>query len=113
MLKRVFLLIVILLLIGAGYAFAVRNELLSKTTLPTPVSNILERLSLETPQVAEQTQQLSQRAQELGAQTQQVLGTAIETVPEDTRPVANKAIEYGKYLYCKQVVLEYEKEVQK
>lgn len=38
-----------------------------------------------------------------------VLGEAIEVASDSDRPAAQKALDYGRYLYCKQAVQEYEK----
>jgi len=37
-----------------------------------------------------------------------VLGEAIEVASDSSKPAAQKAIDYGRYLYCQQVVEEYE-----
>ncbi len=122
MLKRVFFVIVFLLLLGAGYAFAVNNNLIATTTLPKPIAAVLNEFSfepstIESPITSEQTKLISERAsevgtqlQEVGGQVQQVLGTAVEVAPKSAEQAPHeRALDYGRYLYCKQVVEEYEK----
>lgn len=47
------------------------------------------------------------RGQELGAHTQQVLGAAIEPSSKE-QAIHEKAFEYGRYVYCQEVVKSYE-----
>lgn len=37
-----------------------------------------------------------------------VLGEAIEVASDSSKPAVQKALDYGRYLYCQQVVVEYE-----
>lgn len=53
---------------------------------------------------------LSNRSNQVGGQIQQVLGTYVQVNEEETKqPLHEKAFEHGQYLYCKQVVSEYER----
>lgn len=52
-------------------------------------------------------QTISSRGQDVASHTQQVLGTSVEVNENDTS-IQNRAFEYGRYLYCQQVVEEYE-----
>jgi hypothetical protein len=108
MLKKVFLTIVFLLIAIAGYKFAIDNQLIAARELPKPLAGLFSTFSFESPEAAEQTQVLSSRAQEVGGHVQQVLGTAVEAAPEEKKPIHTRAVEYGRYVYCKQVVKEYE-----
>ena len=52
---------------------------------------------------------LSEKTAEVTKHTGNVLGSSITTAPEDQQtPIHEKAFEYGKYIYCKQVVSDYE-----
>ncbi len=106
--KRIVVVIFLLILAGAGYSFATKRVSLPTVALPTSLARSWEQLTQQSPRLTEQTQLLSERAQVVGTQAQQVLGTAIQAAPEGAEPAANRALEYGKYLYCKQVVEDYE-----
>ncbi len=106
--KRILVIFLLLLLAGVGFVFITKPTLRSQIALPAQLTQSLEQLTQQTPQFTEQTQLLSERAQVVGTQAQQVLGTAIQAAPEGAEPAANRALEYGKYLYCKQVVEDYE-----
>jgi hypothetical protein len=121
MLKHVIVVILLLLLLGAGYAFAVSNNLITTTILPNSITTVFDRLAfestaIESPIASEQTKLLSERAsevgtqlQQVGGQVQQVLGTAVEVAPESADQAPHeRALDYGRYLYCKQVVEQYE-----
>jgi hypothetical protein len=120
MLKKILIAVVVLLLLGAGYKFAIDNKLLAAPPLPASIAQVLTQFSFQSPEALEQTELLSTRfssqasslsgqLQEVGGQVQQVLGTAVEVAPDSEKPLHEKAVDYGKYLYCKQVVEEYEK----
>lgn len=52
---------------------------------------------------------LSERTVEVSKHAGNVLGSTIQPAPEEnTTPIHEKAFEYGKYVYCKQVVADYE-----
>lgn len=52
---------------------------------------------------------LSQRTTEVSKHTGNVLGSSIQPASEEQQtPIHEKALEYGKYVYCKQVVEDYE-----
>lgn len=55
----------------------------------------------------QQTETLSQRAKEVGGHVSNVLGTAVEADQEQP-PIHERAMEYGRYLYCQQVIKDYE-----
>lgn len=57
---------------------------------------------------AAQISQLTERAQTLGSSTEKVLSTAIQADTASDSSMANRAVEYGKYLYCQQVVEAYD-----
>lgn len=66
----------------------------------------LKRLQLPE-NVNTQAQTLVERGGEIAGHTQNVLGTQI-TATEEKQPVSQRAFEYGRYLYCQQVVKDYE-----
>ncbi len=52
---------------------------------------------------------LGEKTAEVTKHTGNVLGSSITTAPEENQtPIHEKALEYGKYIYCKQVVTDYE-----
>ena len=58
----------------------------------------------------EQLVTLSSRAQELGGYAQDVLDGAVQVDTENEQSIQQQAINYGQYLYCKQVVDTFEAE---
>ena len=75
------------------------------------VSQKSQSLSPLAQDAQEQLQVLEDRGQEIGKHTQKVLGETIKVNQEadqNKRPLPERAFEYGKYLYCKQVVSDYE-----
>lgn len=53
---------------------------------------------------------LLERGKDMTTQTQKVLGTYISPAEtDDDQALHEKALEYGQYLYCQQVVIDYEK----
>lgn len=62
------------------------------------------------PGIASTNQQaVSQAISEGKTRVDMVLGDAIEVASDSDKPAAQKALDYGRYLYCQQVVQEYEK----
>ena len=85
--------------------------------LHEPTKNVQGAFQDITKNVGEQTQQLSERTKDVSEHVQNVLGeTSIveENKPETNapqsseQPIHKKAIEYGQYMYCQQVVKDYE-----
>lgn len=117
MAKRLLILLVLFVLVGFGVVFATtRTQTTLTSLLPhsvATVSTLFETtLAKKTPVLTDQATNLTQKVQEITSQTQQVLGSAIEVAPEDTTTASSRAIEYGQYFYCKQVVTEYERKQQ-
>jgi hypothetical protein len=110
--KRLFIIIGILILAGAGYAYASYQGILPDQVPDLPKEK-LEELVNKTPSfnsfqatTGDQLEVLSSRAKEVGNYAQDAFQLGIK---EDTdQPVHEKAIEYGQYVYCKQVVETYE-----
>lgn len=69
--------------------------------------------SLEVPKLApensEQFKTFEDRASNVSSQIGEVLGTAIQEASE-SGSIQDKVFEYGRYLYCQQVVEEYEQQ---
>ncbi len=60
----------------------------------------------------EQTQVLTERAQETSGHIQKILGDKVEVDEgEKEKALHEKTAEYARYLYCKQVVEDWEKEL--
>ncbi len=107
-------LIIALLLLGlaGGYVYSSYNNLLP-TNLPAIPKETIDQATNKVPSFnnfqgssGEQLETFSTRAKELGNFAQDAFKN---TIQEDTsQPVHEKAIEYGQYIYCKQVVESYE-----
>ncbi len=99
-------------LILAGYVYASYNNLLPEN-IPTIPKEKIEEVKTNTPtfnsvqgETQTQLEIFSARARELGSYAQEALKTGIQE--DNSQPVHEKAIEYGQYIYCKQVVESYE-----
>lgn len=114
-LKRILILVVILLLTLLGVYFTDRKyrflpmqqrEVLDKlvdSSLGIKPQNIQELVSGSEVELST----LKDRGAELSEHSQKVLGAAIEPA-EDQKPLHDRAFEYGRYIYCKEVVKTYE-----
>ena len=79
------------------------------TTIPSLFSEKASMSTSAIPGVNEQTQIAVSDALNEGKQrVDMVLGEAIEVASDSSKPAAQKALDYGRYLYCQQVVEEYE-----
>jgi len=113
--KRIFIIILILLLVGIGYVYASDQGWLPKNAPKLPIKNLpkisTDSASLNTIQknAGSGLSTLSERAQELGENAKNALQTGIQVDSE--QPVHERVIEYGQYVYCKQVVEEFEKNI--
>lgn len=67
-------------------------------------SERIEKLSQNTPK---ELQTLAERGKTVGKHTSNILGSSVEINQED-QPVHEKAIGYGRYLYCQEVIKEYQ-----
>lgn len=84
--------------------------------LPNPASipqfNQLSRnqqLQSAAKQAQDQLQVTSEKFQAVSGNVQNVLGAAVQVNENETKTAPEKALDYGKYLYCKQVVEDYER----
>ena len=74
-----------------------------------------EQLKPLTQDAQKQIEVLGERTKEVSEQSKQVLGETVkinEELTKDERPVHEKAFDYGRYIYCKQVVQDFEEEDQ-
>lgn len=77
------------------------------------VSDTSHTVKIPETDATQQLQVLSQRAGEVGQHAQNVLGSSIQVNESVKKPIHESAIEYGRYVYCKQVVTDYENSVEK
>lgn len=122
---KLFILFVLVAVAATFYYFGDPQKLFA-TIVPklkdSPLAPIIEKMeTLDTKQVTDDFQgsiqnaeseifNLSERTVEVSKHAGNVLGSSVQPVPdENTTPVHEKAFEYGKYIYCKQVVEDYEK----
>ena len=121
---RLFLVIMLAAVVGTFYFFGDPQKLAS-TIIPklksSPLAPAVEEIeNLDTKKLSEDFQKgvqnaeaeitgLSQRTNEVGEHAGNVLGSSIEPASdENVTPIHEKAFEYGKYIYCKQVVNDYQ-----
>ncbi len=118
MLRRIFFFIVICALIVLGYLwYSKKVTLPGLSALPFAVPQsvrLSERLPSgllpENPEAS--LSELSSRAKTVAEQTGSVLGTAVQQSSE-SGSLQERAFDYGRYLYCQQVVKDYESRVKK
>lgn len=122
--QRAFLL---LFLVIAGYFLGVYAGLITPIPAVQAIQNQVNKLMQHnvsgigdnvrgtTGSASNQLNVLAKRGQEVNNQTQQVLGQYVQSVQEedtnqstDKQPLHEQAFEYGRYLYCQQVVKDYE-----
>lgn len=121
---KLFLFFVLASVIGTFYYFG-DTQKLSNTIIPklkeTPFAPVAEKFEqIDTKKVSEDFQKsvqeaeseistLSQKTTEASKHAGNVLGSSIQSAEkEESTPLHEKAFEYGKYIYCKQVVEDYE-----
>lgn len=112
--------IVVGILIAAGVGWVVyfyyQNQRLpglmdlqtTASQFPSLVTGKVPMSSSALPAVETNQQALTEAIAVGKARVDQVLGDAIEVASESDKPAAQKALDYGRYLYCQQVVKEYE-----
>lgn len=103
---KIAVIVAILLALIFGLYFAGSQGWLQNT----PLRNVpYEKMGLFSQQNVEQAKELTDRAKETGEHVQQILGETVEA--DDKRKekaLHEKTIEYARYLYCKQVVEDWE-----
>ena len=113
--------LVVLAIVGYfGYQYKNTKRLPDIKKITDSFTSFSNQVSEKSPQVksvsfdaSSQLQTLSERAGEVGQHAQNVLGSSIQVNEEEKKPIAESAIEYGRYIYCKQVVTEYEAAMEK
>lgn len=98
--------VIILLVVGAiaGYWFVTQSKPDNNGDLNTQINTLQGGIGQE-------FSVLSSRAQEIGGLAQNLFSTSIQK-DDSGQSAQQKAINYGQYLYCKQVVESYETENQ-
>lgn len=112
-----------------------KNTPLANISLPSSLQNVAilknsssslnsfieqEKIQEIAKDATNQTQILTEKVGEVGGHAQKVLGNSIQSANDKdndgseasengNKPLHERTLEYGKYLYCKQVVAEYEK----
>lgn len=80
------------------------------TQIPSLFSGKIPLSTSSLPKIDQNSQQaVTEAINEGKKRVDMVLGEAIEVASDSSKPAAQKAIDYGRYLYCQQVVEEYEK----
>ncbi len=100
-----FLPVFVIIALIAGAVYVINNDLV---TLPSQLST-----------VTQQTKLLSSRTQEVSSHVGNVLGSYTQnnelvkvddTKNSSSEPIHEKALEYGRYVYCQQAVRDYEQD---
>jgi hypothetical protein len=106
------IIVIVLTLLAGGYVYASYNNLLP-AKIPAIPKETIDQATNKVPSFnsfqgtsGEQLETFSDRAKELGNFAQDAFKNTIQE--DTTQPVHEKAIEYGQYIYCKQVVESYE-----
>lgn len=89
------------------------SQISDKIKLPEKISTDginKEKIDEIAQDASTQTKELATKAQEVGEHAQKILGTTVQE-GEVQPPIHERALEYGQYIYCKEVVREYEKSV--
>jgi hypothetical protein len=124
-LKTKFFLLVVLVAVASTFYYFGDTQKLAESIIPkiksTPFASIVDEFeSLDTQQLTKKFQtgvkqaeseitSFSKKTAEISQHTGNVLGSSITPVEnDDATPVHEKAFEYGKYVYCQQVVKDYQ-----
>jgi hypothetical protein len=120
--QRLAAIVVIIVLASAGYIgyqYKTTKQLPDFQKMSSTITNFTSQVSEKAPKVqntttdaSSQLQTLTQRANEVGQHAQNVLGSSIQVNEEEKKPIHESALEYGQYIYCKQVVMDYEKAIE-
>lgn len=121
---KLFLIIVIGAVVATFYYFGDPQKLVG-SIMPklksTPLAPAVEKLeTIDSQKIAQDFQQgvqnaemeigtLSEKTADVTQKAGDVLSSSVQPPEEEnTTPIHEKAFEYGKYVYCKQVVTDYE-----
>jgi hypothetical protein len=104
------LLLLALVIGGAGYyLFKINPKLLTKIPYSDRVFQLDQaELSQFTESASQELKTLTERGKVVGEHAQSILGSSVEADKEQP-PLHERAFEYGRYLYCQQVVKDFEK----
>ena len=122
--SKLFILIILIAIAATFYYFGDPQKLIG-TILPKVEGTVLAPIAdkFETIDSSELSQNfqmgvesaeteisgLSQKTIEVSKHAENVLGSSITAATNSATPIHERAFEYGKYVYCKQVVDDYEK----
>lgn len=115
---KLLLFLVILTAIGygalwAGYTYQVIPPALAERIPPSIADHFAAQQPQDFSELTQSAQQQIQSAVTQAIQTtqtsQNILGEYIEATPQEDQALHQKAFEYGRYLYCQQVVEEWQK----
>ncbi len=105
-LGKITLIIVGLIAISYAVSYAGKQGWLANTPLKDLNYDQLDLLEKEN---LKQTKVLTERAKDTGEHVQKILGDTVEVDEKNTnKSLHEKTLEYAKYLYCKQVVNDWE-----
>lgn len=103
--KKLLLLLIIVAALAGGVYYAGEQGWLADT----PLKNFNHRqLNIFQGQNTDQLKTLTERTQQASEQVQNVLGQSIE-VNDQEESITTRTFEYARYLYCQQVVKDWEK----
>lgn len=110
------LLLIIMLAAGVvGITYATTKQTPTIQSITSTVTGITSKVTETSPKVqgttkdaSSQLQTLTERAGEVSQHAQAVLGASIQVNESEKKPIHQSALEYGRYIYCKQVVMDYE-----
>lgn len=111
--RRLIIIVLVAFLAAGGYVYASYNKMLPEKfpEVPLEIEKFEEIKPPEFDSLPETTkgqlETFSSRAKKLGNYAQDAIKTGIQV--DDSEPVHEQVIDYGQYVYCKQVVETYEK----
>lgn len=85
-----------------------QEEVKTQISSKVPQLSEIENVTLPEGDAGDQIKTLTERAGEISQHAQNVLGASIQKNDKEAVPIQESALEYGKYIYCKQVVNTYE-----
>lgn len=130
--KKLLFVVLTIVVVGTGLFWAhsqgyLKNTPLANVSLPKNIQGFnnlknstnsigsainQEKIQEIAKDASSQTQVLGEKIGEVSNHAQKVLGESIQSAENDSsseKPLHEKTMEYAQYIYCKQVVSEYEK----
>jgi hypothetical protein len=112
MIKKVIILLIVIALTYGGYVFAKKQDWLSDEKT-APIDETLSKINAEDlknlgQDGLEEIKILSEKAKVAGGVAQEFAQDAIKVKENDDKSISDKAFEYGRYIYCQEVVKQYE-----